>query len=162
MKCTAKKCCCCDLRWGALTIAIIDMIMAAAVVLETKYLTYYQGWWIEDRNDPDNIGKFESNYYPSTYYAWMVTFVIHFAHLVACVLVILSVWVQLKKLVIAYLIIGSVRILYDLVFLIYVCVEVGAVVVTLLLILGGFGVAIYFWFVAYSWFKMLGGSTRAD
>ncbi|XP_017077164.1 uncharacterized protein LOC108111969 isoform X2 [Drosophila eugracilis] len=149
MMCTISKCCCCGVRWGAFVIAVLDMIMAATVVMETKYLAYYQGW-------------FESNDKPSTYYCWMVTLVIHFAHLVACVVVIVSVWVQINKLVMAYLIIGIVRIVYDLVFFVYVCVEAGAVIITLLLILSGIGLAIYFWVVAYSWFKILSGSSPVN
>uniref|UniRef100_A0A6P4FUQ1 Uncharacterized protein LOC108051330 isoform X1 n=1 Tax=Drosophila rhopaloa TaxID=1041015 RepID=A0A6P4FUQ1_DRORH len=126
-----------------------------------KYLTYYEDWEDQSIHDEPN-NNIENNYYGPTYYVWMLTFVIHSAHLVACVLVIVSVWVQIKKLVFAYLIIGIIRIIYDLIFLIYICIEVGAVIFTLLLILAGFGVAIYFWFVVYSWSKMLKGSSQVD
>ncbi|XP_017132000.1 uncharacterized protein LOC108149112 [Drosophila elegans] len=160
---TIGKCCCCELKWGALIVAIVDMIMSAAVILETKYLAYYQSWLnFVKLEEHDHMGTLEIDYDAPSYYVWMVTLVIHFAHLVACVLVIVSVWMQIKKFVLAYLTIGIVRITYDLMFFIYVCVEVGAMAVTLLLIFAGFGVAIFFWFVAYSWFKMLGSSTRVD
>lgn len=104
MKCTIRKCCCWELRWGALIIALIDMIVTAAVVLETKCrcfnmisidliikcrtdLAYYEDWWIDH-----DMGTFEVSY-TSTYYVWIITLVIHFAHLMFCVSVIGSVWV---------------------------------------------------------------------
>ncbi|EDV56201.2 uncharacterized protein LOC6549355 [Drosophila erecta] len=154
MKCTIRKCCCCELRWGALTIALIDMIVVAAVVLETKYLAYYEDWCMDHNNE-----VLESSYNTLAYYIWIITLFVHFAHLMSCVLVIASVWVQTEKLPLAYLITGAIRIIYDFIFFIYVCVAIGAVILTLFLIVGGFGVAIYFWVVAYSWFKMIRSAT---
>ncbi|EDW90654.1 uncharacterized protein LOC6529996 [Drosophila yakuba] len=150
MKCAIRKCCCCELRWGALIIALIDMIATAAVVLETKYLAYYEDWCMDHNEE-----VLESSYYFLAYYTWIIALFFHFAHLMSCVLVIASVWVQNKNLLIVYLITGAIRIIYDFIFFIYVCVAIGAMTLTLLLIGCGFGVAIYFWVVAYSWFKMI-------
>ncbi|XP_032571609.1 uncharacterized protein LOC6608957 [Drosophila sechellia] len=156
MKCTIRKCCCWELRWGALIIVLVDMIVTAAVVLETKYLAYNEDWWIDH-----DMGTLEVSC-TSTYYVWIITLVIHFAHLMSCVLVIGSVWVQSKNLVIGYLITGAIRIVYDLIFFIYVCVAIGSVILTLFLIIGGFGVAIYCWILAYSWFKMIESPNRVN
>ncbi|XP_017040809.1 uncharacterized protein LOC108087787 [Drosophila ficusphila] len=152
---TFRKCCCCDLKWGALIVAIIDMMMTAAVVLETKYLAYS----VKDDDIDDDMISFDVG---PNYFLWIGTLIIHFVHLVACVFVMISVWMQFKNLIIPYLIIGIIRFVYDSILLVYVCVELGPVYLTLLLILSGLGAAIFFWFVAYSWFKMLGESSSAN
>ncbi|KAH8252611.1 hypothetical protein KR032_000802 [Drosophila birchii] len=144
-----KDCCCLELKWGALIVAIVDLILAGAIGGLTVRLTASQ-------NLVGLSGTGEI--------VWIVCLVVAIAHIVACILVIISVFKQNKNFVILYLITGLLRILIDIIFLIVLCVLyefnsiLGAAIILILCIVLG----CYFWLVIYSWFRMLGGSTPVD
>nr|XP_016943497.1 uncharacterized protein LOC118876755 isoform X2 [Drosophila suzukii] len=131
-----KRCCCLELKWGALIAALGDWALTGAVVGMTSYLRLI---------------------------IWYVAILIHVAHIVGCILVVVSVFVPNKKFVMVYLITGIFRILFDIAFLIYCCVLLfNALVVAIIVTIIGILVAIYCWYVIFSWFKKLGGSAPGD
>ncbi|XP_017077165.1 uncharacterized protein LOC108111970 [Drosophila eugracilis] len=126
---TLKKCCCLELKWGALIVAIVDVLLLGGVC-----------------GDLRGLGGV----------VWYVTVLVHLAHIIACILVMVSICVPNKKLVIVYLITGIIRIIFDIILLIYLAIE-GYVVLSIVIILIGVLLGIFFWWVIFSWYKMLGG-----
>ncbi|XP_037713574.1 uncharacterized protein LOC119549526 isoform X4 [Drosophila subpulchrella] len=134
-----KRCCCLELKWGALIAAIGDWALTGTVVGLTGYLRFGH----------DII--------------WYVAILIHIAHIVGCILVVVSVFVPNKKFVMVYLITGIIRILFDIAFLIYLCILVfNALVVAIIMTIIGIVLALYCWYVIFSWFRKLGGSAPVD
>ncbi|XP_020815652.1 uncharacterized protein LOC110189772 [Drosophila serrata] len=135
-----KDCCCLELKWGALIVAIIDLIFAGAA------------------------GGGGGSLSGTASILWMVCLVIHVAHIVACILVIVSVFKPNKNFVVLYLITGLLRIIIDIVFLIYLCVayKFSSILVTAIILIISIVIGCYFWLVIYSWYRKLGGSTPAD
>uniref|UniRef100_A0A6P4FG37 Uncharacterized protein LOC108051330 isoform X2 n=1 Tax=Drosophila rhopaloa TaxID=1041015 RepID=A0A6P4FG37_DRORH len=139
---TIKKCCCCELKWGALIASIVDLILVAAVAFDCKHFAS-SGSAME--------------------IVWIVILVIHIAHIVGCILVMVSICKPNKNLVICYLITGIIRFILDIIVLIYFIIKTEfEYVITICLILAGIGLAVYFWIIIYSWYKKLGGSTPVD
>ncbi|KAH8390202.1 hypothetical protein KR200_009693 [Drosophila serrata] len=145
-----KDCCCLELKWGALIVAIIDLIFAGAA----------GGGGGGKLTVCNNLLALSG----TASILWMVCLVIHVAHIVACILVIVSVFKPNKNFVVLYLITGLLRIIIDIVFLIYLCVayKFSSILVTAIILIISIVIGCYFWLVIYSWYRKLGGSTPAD
>ncbi|XP_016957753.1 uncharacterized protein LOC108029761 isoform X2 [Drosophila biarmipes] len=129
-----KRCCCLELKWGALIAALVDWGLAGTLVGMTNSAAM-----------------------------WYVAVAVHVAHVVGCILVVASVFVPNKKLVMVYLITGIIRILLDIAFVIYLCIEFFEnLLVAIIIGIIGLILAVYFWYVIFSWFKKLGGSAPVD
>ncbi|KAH8304134.1 hypothetical protein KR059_005302 [Drosophila kikkawai] len=144
-----RDCCCCELKWGVLTVGIVDIILTLCLGGGKTLLTPCQNL----------LG-----YTGAARIVWFLALVIHVAHIVACVCVIVSVFKPDKRLVIPYLITGICRAIIDTVFLILIClyVRIGDALFLIVIIVAIIVLGIYFWLVIYSWFRKLGGSTPAD
>ncbi|KAH8353958.1 hypothetical protein KR067_006194 [Drosophila pandora] len=99
-----SKCCCLELKWGALIVAIVDLIFcgSAAGHSASKY----------SRINLLNI-------------LWYVAVLLHLAHIIACILVIVSVWVPKKEFPCVYLITALIRFIFDIIFVIFIIIEFG-------------------------------------
>ncbi|KAH8285631.1 hypothetical protein KR054_011840 [Drosophila jambulina] len=133
-----NDCYCLELKWGALIVAIVDLLFAGGV------------------------GALAGN--STGEILWYACLAVHVVHIIACILVIVSVFVQNKNFVIVYLITGLIRVIMDICFLIAICclIEIGHIIFLLVIVVLQILLAVYFWFVIYSWYRMLGGSTPAD
>ncbi|EDW32289.1 GL10510 [Drosophila persimilis] len=80
---------------------------------------------------------------------YYLSLIVSILHIVACVLLIVSIFEPKKELVILYLITGIIRVIVLIVGIIW-------------LICYGLVLTVYFWLCVYSWFKKLGGSTPVD
>nr|XP_036669736.1 uncharacterized protein LOC118876755 isoform X1 [Drosophila suzukii] len=150
-----KRCCCLELKWGALIAALGDWALTGAVVGMTSCKSYFLTYLLKTCPKP--------LFTDLRLIIWYVAILIHVAHIVGCILVVVSVFVPNKKFVMVYLITGIFRILFDIAFLIYCCVLLfNALVVAIIVTIIGILVAIYCWYVIFSWFKKLGGSAPGD
>ncbi|KAH8372834.1 hypothetical protein KR009_006115 [Drosophila setifemur] len=139
-----KDCCCLELKWGALIVAIVDLILGAVYLRASNSC-----------NSCSNL----------PYIMWICAVVFNFAHFVGIILVIVAVFVPNKNLVICYLITGIIRFIFNICLMIYLVIKYGFSddpLISFIIILIYTGLAVYFWLVVYSYYRKLGGSTPAD
>ncbi|XP_037713573.1 uncharacterized protein LOC119549526 isoform X3 [Drosophila subpulchrella] len=128
-----KRCCCLELKWGALIAAIGDWALTGTVVGLTGCKSYLLTHLLKTCPKPLFTDlRFGHDI------IWYVAILIHIAHIVGCILVVVSVFVPNKKFVMVYLITGIIRILFDIAFLIYLCILVfNALVVAIIMTIIG-------------------------
>ncbi|EDW47685.1 GM20303 [Drosophila sechellia] len=135
---TIKKCCCLELKWGALIAVVVDWLFAGAILGQTMYF--------KDHDGGMNI-------------VWFVVALVHIAHIVCIILVLVSLCVPNKKLVAPYLITAIIRVIIDIILFIFACIKLGdRDILGLVLIIIGIILAVILWIVVFSWYKKLGGS----
>ncbi|XP_022228893.1 uncharacterized protein LOC111078499 [Drosophila obscura] len=140
-----KVFCILELKWGMLLIGIVELILCACLAGICK------GMHVE-----------------IIYYLSMI---ISLLHIIACIMLLISIGVPKKELVIPYVITGIIRFIVLLVGIIWLVVyglthkfynyqpiHTESIIVMLISLI----IAVYFWLCVYSWFKKLGGSTPID
>lgn len=161
---TVGKVCCCELKWGALIIAIIDLILTAGGVGPSMWMKH------------DKTGEV----------FFYLCLIVYIAHIVACILMIISVFVNNKLLMILYLITQIIRIIFCIIIIIWVIIllltprskaeeaadiilerygnkyTTNDLIITLILGIVMLVLGIWFWIIGYSWYRNIGGSTPVD
>ncbi|XP_034653367.1 uncharacterized protein LOC117891801 [Drosophila subobscura] len=140
-----KVFCLLELKWGMVLIGIVELILCATLA-----------------------GLCKGMHVNIVYYLSMT---ISILHIIACVLLLISVAVPKMELVIPYLIAGIIRfivLLLGVIWLViygmrhkifnYQPIHTESVIVMVI----SFIISAYFWVCVYSWFKKLGGSTPID
>ncbi|KAH8279410.1 uncharacterized protein [Drosophila bipectinata] len=140
---TFSSCCCLELKWGALIVAIVDLIFCGGAAGHASIIR---------TGDILNI-------------LWFLAVALHIAHIVACILVIVSVFVPKKEFPCIYLITALIRFIFDIILLIFIIIEFGFkgdTLITAIILIIYLVLTVYFWLVIYSWYRKLGGHTPAD
>ncbi|EDV56200.1 uncharacterized protein LOC6549354 [Drosophila erecta] len=131
---TMNKCCCLQLRWGALIAVLVDLLFTGSVQMSDK--------------GSDILGIF-----------WYLGILVHVVHIVSIILVLVSLCVPNKKLVIPYLITAIICFIVDIIYLILLCIKADELNILALAINVIIKIlTIYLWFIVYSWYKKLEGS----
>ncbi|KPU76225.1 uncharacterized protein Dana_GF26430 [Drosophila ananassae] len=142
---TLDKCCCCELRWGALIVGIMQFLQFAYIL--------GRAFIIETENDLQQL-------------VLHIAITIQAVFLVTSVLIIVSVWVPKKQLPCIYIILTPIEIIAEGILLIYICTildldGVGKIVEKAFVWLACFFLEVYFWFVIYSWYKQLSSPAQS-
>ncbi|KAM8711154.1 hypothetical protein ACLKA7_000310 [Drosophila subpalustris] len=121
------------LKWGILIIATVDTAICAFGIYDA---------------DPQEL----MDYY-------LLAISIFVAHLVASILIIVSVFKNNKFLILLYLITANVRLIYTSVTFVWHNVMYSLYTAHLILEYLILAISFYFWFCAYSWYKALSVSS---
>ncbi|XP_033250382.1 uncharacterized protein LOC117189359 [Drosophila miranda] len=140
-----KVFCLLELKWGMLLIGIVELILCSILG-----------------------GVCRGMHVDVVYY---LSLIVSILHIVACVLLIVSIFEPKKGLVILYLITGIIRLIVLIVGIIWlICYGLGNKVhnyqpihtESIIVMIISLVLTVYFWLCVYSWFKKLGGSTPVD
>ncbi|XP_034476650.1 uncharacterized protein LOC117783374 [Drosophila innubila] len=121
-----------ELKWGMLIIAIIDILLGVL------------GYFLSGALANDAIFRF-------------VMPLCYFIHIIGCILIIVSIFVQKYQLVITYLITAIIRMVFIIVAIVIQVIngynDIPMYIVEIIILILG----IYFWICVYSWLVELGG-----
>ncbi|EDX06890.1 uncharacterized protein LOC6734276 [Drosophila simulans] len=132
---TIKKCCCLELKWGALIAVVVDFFFGSIVFFDA-----------DSERRSINIALY-------------VLVLVYIAHIVCMILVLVSLCVPKKQLVAPYLITAIICVIVVVLFFIIVCIEMGELnILSLVLIIIKIILAVFLWIVVFSWYKKLAGS----
>ncbi|KAL7725972.1 hypothetical protein ACLKA6_016387 [Drosophila palustris] len=127
---TVDQCCCCfTLKWGTLAIAIFRILHSLADISFALFVSRISGLEL------------------------YLTAALRPIHIIVCILLIVSIWVQKSLLVIGYLIYDVILMIALLGFSIYYFCS-GEILIGVVAILFIF-LFIYFWICVFSWFMEL-------
>ncbi|XP_068147780.1 uncharacterized protein [Drosophila tropicalis] len=149
---TVNSVCCCELKWGVLTIAIIDLSVGKSNI----YMYISTGMKSSESGE----------------LLFVVALIILIAHIVGSILLIVSVFAQNKMLVVCYVVTQLTRIVICILFVIWIIIKLAGneyygrskndLIITLFIFTAMLVLGIWFWIIAYSWFRKLGGRTPVD
>ncbi|KPU76224.1 uncharacterized protein Dana_GF28142, isoform B [Drosophila ananassae] len=142
---TLDKCCCCEIRWGALIVGIMRFLVYAYVLGRVFIM--------ETENDLQELGLY-------------IVITIRTLFLASSILIIVSVWVPKKQLPCVYLILAPIEEFMEMIILIYICTkldfeDVEGIVTKATVWIMFLALDVYFWFVIYSWYKQIASPSQS-